>query len=61
MVSVENLCLDCFLTFTNAVADVKGGCIIGLCWENLELQNLKKMCVCVCVFGRLLGALNLFL
>ena len=48
----------------NAIADVKAGCIIGLCWENpcaAEFEENVLGVVCVRVFGRLLGAVNLFL
>jgi len=49
--------------FANAAADVQGGCIIGLCCEKPCTAKFEEnvLCVCVCVFGRLRGAVNLFL
>lgn len=46
--------------FANAVVDVKGGCVIGLCWVKPRTAKFEEN-VCGCVFGRLLGAVNLFL
>ena len=57
---VGNLCLDHFPMFANAVVDVKGGCVIGLCWVKPRTAKFEEN-VCGCVFGRLLGAVNLFL
>lgn len=60
---MEDLCLDCSPVFANAAADVQGGCIIGLCCEKPCTAKFEEnvLCVCVCVFGRLRGAVNLFL